>query len=52
MLTKNQRDEMRQGLVHCDLSPLDESERNLEACLNDLDEKDKIIEKLDTRWPP
>lgn len=41
MLTKKQRDDMRKGLIHCDLSPLDESERNLEACLNDLDERDE-----------
>jgi len=47
MLTKKQRDEIRKGLVHCDLSPLDESERNLETCLNDLDEKDIIIKQFE-----
>ena len=47
MLTGKERDEMRKGLVHCDLSPLDESERNLKACLNDLDAKDKLIKTLE-----
>jgi len=43
MLTRKKRDEMRKGLVHCDLSPLDETELNLKACLDALDQKDIII---------
>lgn len=42
MMTKERREEMRKELVHCDLSPLDMSERNLVACLDDLDERDGL----------
>lgn len=42
MCTKTELVEMR----HCDVSPLDERERNLESCLNDLDDKNRIIARL------